>query len=82
MPVLSRERTSAFDRTALLRYGAASIPDGDLAYLRLPIGQIVANEAQHVSALAGLVGRPAIGHAFAPSLSIDAVSAALDGNES
>ena len=50
--------------------------------LRLPIGQIVANEAQHVSALAGLVGRPAIGHAFAPSLSIDAVSAALDGNES
>ena len=50
--------------------------------LRLPIGQIAANEAQHVSALAGLVGRPAIGHAFAPSLSIGAVSAALDGYES
>lgn len=50
--------------------------------VRLPIGQIAANEAQHVSALAGLVGRRAIGHAFAPSLSIGAVSAVLDGYES
>ena len=50
--------------------------------LRLPVGQIAANEAQHVSALAAVLGRPLIGHAFAPSLSIDAVSAALDAYES
>ena len=49
--------------------------------LRLPIGQIGANEAQHVSALAVSAGRPAIGSAFAPSLQIDAVSAALDDYE-
>ena len=49
--------------------------------LRLPIGQIAANEAQHVSALAVSAGRPAIGSAFAPSLQIDAVSAALDDYE-
>ena len=49
--------------------------------LRLPIGQIAANEAQHVSALAVSAGRPAIGSAFAPSLQIDAVSTALDNYE-
>ena len=49
--------------------------------LRFPIGQIAANEAQHVSALAVSAGRPAIGSAFAPSLQIDAVSAALDDYE-
>jgi len=50
--------------------------------LRLPIGQIAANEAQHVSALAVSAGRPAIGRAFAPSLQIAAVSTALDAYES
>jgi Ferritin-like domain len=50
--------------------------------LRLPIGQIAANEAQHVGALAALAGRTAIGRAFAPSLSVDAASAALDRFES
>ena len=50
--------------------------------LRLPIGQIAANEAQHVSALAVSAGRPPIGRAFAPSLQIGAVSAALDAYES
>jgi hypothetical protein len=50
--------------------------------LRLPVGQIAANEAQHLSALAPMLGRPAIGHAFAPSLSIAAVTAALDEYES
>ncbi|HEY7604781.1 MAG TPA: ferritin-like domain-containing protein [Gaiellaceae bacterium] len=50
--------------------------------LRLPLGQIAANEAQHVGALAALAGRAAIGRAFAPSLTIDAASAALDGFES
>ena len=50
--------------------------------LRLPLGQIAANEAQHVGAVAALAGRHAIGRAFAAALSIDAVSAALDAFES
>lgn len=50
--------------------------------LRLPIGQIAANEAQQASALARFLGRAQIGRAFAPSLSIDAVSAQLDRFES
>jgi len=50
--------------------------------IRLPIGQIGANEAQHVSAIAAALGRPTIGHAFAPALSIDDVSTALDRFES
>jgi rubrerythrin len=50
--------------------------------LRLPIGQIAANEAQHVSAMAVAAGKPIIGRAFAPSLQIDAVSTALDAYES
>jgi rubrerythrin len=50
--------------------------------LRLPLGQIAANEAQHAGALAALAGRPVIGPAFAPSLQIAAVSDALDAYES
>jgi hypothetical protein len=50
--------------------------------LRLPIGQIAANEAQHAGALASALGGPSIGHAFAPALQIDTVSAALDRYES
>jgi hypothetical protein len=50
--------------------------------LRLTVGQIAANEAQHVGALAAIGGRPVIGHAFAPSLQIDAVTTALDVFES
>ena len=50
--------------------------------IRLPLGQIAANEAQQQSALAPLVGRPAIGSAFAAALPIDVVSAALDDYES
>jgi hypothetical protein len=50
--------------------------------LRLPVAQIAANEAQHVGALATLGGKPVIGKAFAPSLTIDAVTAALDDYES
>ncbi|HEX4526675.1 MAG TPA: ferritin-like domain-containing protein [Gaiellaceae bacterium] len=50
--------------------------------LRLPIGQIAANEAQHQSALAAASGRPPIGRAFGPALQIAAVSAALDAYES
>ena len=50
--------------------------------LRLPIGQIAANEAQHAGALAALGGRAVIGKAFAPALQIGAVSDALDEFES
>jgi hypothetical protein len=50
--------------------------------LRLPIGQIAANEAQHRGALAGLSGRPVIEKAFAPALQMGAVSNALDEFES
>ncbi len=52
------------------------------AQLRLPIGQISANEAQHVSVLGPLSGKPAIGRAFAPALQIGVVSTALDAYES
>jgi hypothetical protein len=52
------------------------------AQLRLPIGQIAANEAQHGSAIARALGARLIGHAFAPALQIDAVSSALDAFES
>lgn len=50
--------------------------------IRLPLGQIAANEAQQQAALAPLVGRQAIGSAFAAALPIDVVSAALDDYES
>ena len=50
--------------------------------LRLPIGQIAANEAQHKGALAVLGGRSPIGNAFAPAMQIGAVSDALDEFES
>jgi hypothetical protein len=50
--------------------------------LRLPIGQIAANEAQHAGALSALAGQPVIGKAFAPSLSMAGVSDALDEFES
>jgi hypothetical protein len=50
--------------------------------IRLAIGQISGNEAQHVSALAALAGKPVIGRAFTPSLQIGAVSTFLDTFES
>lgn len=50
--------------------------------IRLPLGQIAANEAQQQSALAAAVGRPVIGSAYAVALEIDVVSAALDEYES
>jgi rubrerythrin len=50
--------------------------------LRLSIGQIAANEAQHEGALAALDGRSVIGKAFAPAMQIGAVSNALDEYES
>jgi Ferritin-like domain len=54
----------------------------ETSQLRGPIAQIAANEAQHLSALAQLQGRPLVGKAFAASLSIDAVSAELERYES
>lgn len=50
--------------------------------LRLPIGQIAANEAQHAGALVALGGGDVIGKSFAPALEIGAVSNALDEFES
>lgn len=50
--------------------------------LRLPIGQIAANEAQHQGALAALHGQSVVGRPFAPALQIAAVSDALDEFES
>jgi hypothetical protein len=50
--------------------------------LRLSIGQIAANEAQHAGALAGLHGESIVGKAFAPALGMGAVSDALDEFES
>lgn len=50
--------------------------------LRLPLGQIAANEAQQLSAISLLDGRAVVSHAFAPSLQMEAVSAALGEYES
>jgi hypothetical protein len=50
--------------------------------LRLPIGQIAANEAQHAGAIAALTGRPVIGKALPASVSMAAASDVLDEFES
>jgi hypothetical protein len=50
--------------------------------LRLPLAQIAANEAQQAGAFGQLLGGHVVGSAFAASMSIDAVSAALDKYES
>jgi hypothetical protein len=50
--------------------------------LRLPVGQIAANESQHVSAVAPAAGKARIGRAFPFALSIEAASDALDVFES
>jgi len=68
--------------TLVLGAYLGAIENVETAELRLPIGQIAANEAQHVGALAALRRRTVIGRAFAPSLQIDAASAALDRFES
>lgn len=49
--------------------------------LRLSIGQVAANEAQHEAALAALAGRSVVGKAFAPAMQMGAVSNALDEYE-
>ncbi len=59
-----------------------AVENVETAELRLSIGQIAANEAQHAGALAALRGHAVIGRAFARFLQIDAASAALDRFES
>ena len=68
--------------TVILGAYLGAIGNVDAPELRLAIGQIAANEAQHAGALADLRGGNVIGRAFAPSLQIDAASAALDRFES
>ena len=68
--------------TMILGTYLGSLENIQTGELRLPIGQIAANEAQHVGALAALAGRTVIGRPFAASLQIDAASAALDKFES
>jgi hypothetical protein len=68
--------------TIVLGSYLGSVENVQTQTLRLPIGRIAANEAQHVGALAGLRGRTVIGRAFAPALQIEAASAALDKFES
>jgi len=76
--------TKLADSLETLVLGAylGAVENVQTAQLRLPIGQIAANEAQHLSALAPLSGRGPIGDAFASALQIDVVSAALDTYES
>lgn len=75
-------RLAAEIETLVLGTYLGSIEGIQTAELRQPIGQIAANESQHVGAVAALVGRAVIGRAFGPSLQIDAASAALDRFES
>jgi hypothetical protein len=75
-------RTAAQIETVVLGAYLGAVENVETAALRLSVGQIAANEAQHVGALAELRGRSVIGGAFAPVLQIDAASAALDRFES
>ena len=75
-------RLAAEVETLVLGAYLGAIENVETPELRLPIGEIAANEAQHAGALAALRGRTVIGRAFAPSLQIDAASAALDRFES
>lgn len=89
----SYPRGSFASQSAILRMGAeieklvlgsylGAVENVESAELRLPMGRISANEAQHVGSLAALRGGSVIGRAFAASLQIDAASAALDRFES
>jgi hypothetical protein len=75
-------RLAAEIETVVLGAYVGAIENVEEPELRLSIGQIAANEAQHAGAVAALRGRNVIGRAFAPSLQIDAASAALDRFES
>jgi ferritin-like protein len=86
-------RTSFASRASIARLGwrietlllgayLGAISGVQTSELRLPIGQIAANEAQHLSALAPAAGKARVGGAFPPALSMNAVSARLDAFES
>ena len=66
----------------LLGAYVGAVENVETATVRLPLGQIAANEAQHAGAVAALRGGSVVGKAFAPALSIGAVSDALDEFES
>jgi len=68
--------------TLLLGAYLGAIGNVEAPELRLPIGQIAANEAQHLSALAPLLGRGAVGRAFPRALAMSAASDQLDAFES
>jgi ferritin-like protein len=68
--------------TLLLGAYLGAIENVQTPTLRLPIGQIAANEAQHVSALAPAAGRLRIGPAFPAALTMSAVSTRLGAFES
>jgi len=70
------------DETLLLGTYLDAVAAVQTVELRLPVGQIAASEAQHVSALAPLSGKQSIGRAFPAALTISAASAALDAFES
>lgn len=75
-------RLGAQLETLILGAYLGAVENVETPELRLPVGQIAANEAQHSGALAALRGGAVIGKAFAPSFQIDAASAALDRFES
>jgi len=71
-------------RLATLATGAyvGALENVQTAELRRPLAQIAANEAQQAGAFGQLLGGRVVGSALAESLTIDAVSAALDEYES
>jgi len=71
-------------KLAMLALGAylGAVQNVQTPELRLPLAQIAANEAQQTGAFGQLLGGHVVGSAFAASLQIDAVSAALDEYES
>jgi hypothetical protein len=71
-------------RLATLATGAylGALENVQMPALRRPLAQIAANEAQQAGAFGQLLGGRVVGRAFARSLSIDAVTEALDEYES
>lgn len=76
--------TSFAGRLEHLMVGAylGAVESVETPQLRLPIGQIAANEAQHQGALAALHGQSVVGKPFEPALPMGVVSDALDEFES
>jgi demethoxyubiquinone hydroxylase (CLK1/Coq7/Cat5 family) len=75
-------RLAAEIETVVLGAYVGAIENVEAPELRLSIGQIAANEAQHLGALSARTGKRPVGRAFAAALDIDAASSALDVYES